>query len=204
MTQKIKFVYFDVGGVIFRYRHMYDALAEKFNISADMVRRVIKENIDDMNLGKSDSSSVWKKLCHEANIDYDPNFDFRSERALIFEPIIETHELLYKLEKTKIAFGILSNAEKGLIELCIKYNRIPNVSYTRIIESAQVGLKKPDTKLFSYAQSITNVPGENILLIDDAEKNIVAAHNCGWQTYLFNEKNPINSAKEIEKMLDIK
>ena len=80
---------------------------------------------------------------------------------------------------------------------------IPNIDYKHIVESCKISLKKPDKAIFEHAQSLLDVPKEMVLLVDDLEKNCVAAREFGWQAFQFDEKSPAQSVKYLSNMLGV-
>ena len=48
--------------------------------------------------------------------------------------------------------------------------------------SFEVGMKKPDKKIYEYVLHDLNIEPENILFIDDDSDNILRAKECGWNT----------------------
>ncbi len=58
---------------------------------------------------------------------------------------------------------------------------------TRIFASGQMGVKKPDHGFFAQIEAWSGHAPSDILLIDDAEKNILAAAERGWQTFHFTD-----------------
>lgn len=58
----------------------------------------------------------------------------------------------------------------------------------KIFASGTLGFKKPDMQFFHAVEAWCGLTPEDILLIDDAEKNIVAAAARGWQTFHFTAK----------------
>ena len=54
-----------------------------------------------------------------------------------------------------------------------------------IFASGPLGVKKPDGRFFAAIEDWSGLAPADILLIDDAEKNIHAARARGWQTFHF-------------------
>ena len=54
-----------------------------------------------------------------------------------------------------------------------------------IFASGRMGVKKPDSGFFAQIEAWSGLPPADILLIDDAEKNIAAAAARGWQVFHF-------------------
>lgn len=48
--------------------------------------------------------------------------------------------------------------------------------------SFEVGLRKPDKRIYDYVSNELGVDKDNILFIDDDENNIEMAKKCGWNT----------------------
>ncbi len=57
-----------------------------------------------------------------------------------------------------------------------------------IFASGRMGVKKPDPGFFQQIETWSGHAPQDILLIDDAEKNITAAATRGWQTFHFTEE----------------
>ena len=57
-----------------------------------------------------------------------------------------------------------------------------------IFASGPMGVRKPESAFFAQIEDWANLPPGEILLIDDAEKNIVAAMARGWQAFHFTEE----------------
>lgn len=50
--------------------------------------------------------------------------------------------------------------------------------------SFEIGMRKPDEKIYKYVLDDLKVKPEDILFIDDDYQNILAAKKCGWNTCL--------------------
>ena len=69
--------------------------------------------------------------------------------------------------------------------------------------SFELGMRKPDRKIYEYVLDDLKISPENILFIDDDADNILMAKKCGWNTcQAFGyELNKIKNS--VEKFLDI-
>lgn len=61
-----------------------------------------------------------------------------------------------------------------------------------IFASGLLGVKKPDGRFFAAIEEWSGLAPADILLIDDAEKNIHAANARGWQTFQFTDETRHN------------
>ena len=203
MKQKIKFVYFDIGGVILKFRDQFEKLEQKHKIDGKKASKVWLDHLPDLCLGKKNTSQVWSDICEKTDSKHLADIDwqiFRAENLSIYE---DTHELITSLVKKRIGVGLLSNAELGMINICISHKLIPEAKYVAVVDSSVLGYKKPDQKIFEYAQSLISYAKNEVLLIDDTERNIAAAKEFGWQVFRFDENNPKKSVSEIRALLQI-
>ena len=53
--------------------------------------------------------------------------------------------------------------------------------FAEIIDSSEVGVRKPDPAIYQLAIERLGCPAERIVFLDDLEANVVAARNCGLQ-----------------------
>lgn len=202
MKRKIKFIYFDAGGVLFRWRESFDFLAKKFRKNKDEILHVYEKHEELSLRGKMTTYKLWSQILKELKIPENEHDDFSISSVRNFIPILETHDLIKKIGKN-FPIGILSNAHNGLIELSHKYGHIPKHKFRVVIESCKIGLIKPEKEIYEHARKLTGVAHENILFIDDLEINISAARKLGWQGIVFDTDNPRKSVSEINKMLGI-
>lgn len=201
MKKQIKFIYFDVGGVIFRWREIFEAIAPIHNKTVDeMLQVFIKYDIEACR-GQITSNQLWKKMSADLQLKNN-NFDFFKYAMDRFVPIIEMHKLIEDLSKD-YQIGLLTNIHPGVIDHAMRKKHIPNLNYSVIIQSCLIGMVKPEKQIFEYARKKAKVEHEEIFYVDDFEINIRSAKELGWETILFETDNPKKSIKEIKKLLDI-
>ena len=58
-----------------------------------------------------------------------------------------------------------------------------------IFYSARVGARKPEKEFFTRVQAAVGLSGDEILLIDDSQQNIVAAREAGWQAMHWTQRS---------------
>lgn len=73
-------------------------------------------------------------------------------------------------------------------------------AFNRIFTTAELGMSKSDSAIYTVvAQQLASQP-KNILFIDDSEKNIMAAAKAGMQTHLFqNNTTLLQHLKEYSR-----
>jgi len=204
----IKQIYFDAGKVIFtRITPDGDNIAGLLNFPKEEYKNILQKVIDLQS--KEENDQFWsirtledeykylnkfhQKMCDFLGREYDENLikklsdcrikaDFR-----INEGVIET---LNKL-KEKYKLSILSNAlpsrrhHELLMENLISY-------FDPVIISFEIGLHKPDIKIFKYALSQSSFEPAEIAFVDDNLENLLIAEKAGFGKCIFfsKEKHP--------------
>ncbi len=59
--------------------------------------------------------------------------------------------------------------------------------------SAALGIRKPDRAFFEQAASLSGLPAEQLLLIDDTPANITAARASGWKAVQWLEGSSLSA-----------
>lgn len=93
-----------------------------------------------------------------------------------YEDVVEfAHSL-----KDKCKIAILSNLisfDKKRIDAQYDLSK-----FDYVYLSFEVGIRKPDRKIYEYVLHDLNIEPQNILFIDDDSNNILRAKECGWNT----------------------
>ena len=203
MRNKIKFVYFDVGGVMLRWKEILHILAKRHNKTFAQVHEVFLRYDTLACLGKITSNEAGKNILADLGVKEEKEFDFLSFSMQEFIPIKETHRFANKLSK-KLPIGLLTNVYPEVFELSVTKGHIPDLAYTAVVQSCKIGLVKPNADIYHHARQKANVAHEEILFVDDYTQNIVAAKRLGWKGVVFDTENPKKSIKEIEEVLEMK
>jgi len=198
--KKIKFVYFDLGGVIVDHISGLIKTAKKLNLDKTEVILLFKKHANDLDRGSLSLSELENIFDKKFNINH--KLDKKLGEILVdnFGVIKETHDLIYELAKS-IDIGILSNVSEDIFDYIKNKKLIPNITYSSIIISAKEKTIKPEKKIFEIAFSKIKCSSEEILFIDDMPENINTAKSLGWKTVLFKTDNPQKSVDEIKKLL---
>jgi HAD superfamily hydrolase (TIGR01509 family) len=198
---EIKFIYFDIGDVLFEWKDGLKALFEMSNKPYKEVHDVFEKYDDDACRGKITPQELWHHLKKELNIDteIDDFADWWSDR---FKPILEMHNLVREAVK-KYRIGILTNIYHETIIHAFKKGHIPEVNYETIIQSCDLNLIKPEEAFFVHAQKIAGVLVSEILFIDNKSENIDIANRLGWQVVWYDVNNSQKSVAEIKRVLKL-
>lgn len=200
MKKNIKFVYFDVGGVLFRWREVIEEIAKRHGKKADEVLRVFAKYDEAACRGLLTSQQLWKQMYRKLKISPKIDFDFFKFSIKKFVPITETHEFIKEIAEY-LPVGLLTNVHPGVFDQVKRLGHIPDINYSAVIQSCQIGLVKPEKEIYEHAQKKAKVKPKHLLFIDDTQVNIKGAEVLGWNTVLFDTDNPARSIREIRKWI---
>ncbi len=200
MPGKIKFLYFDLGGVFFHWKQFPQTMSARFGSSPEKWQAVFDKYDDLACTGKISTQNLWLKYQKELNLQVDSNLDFAEIWASSFQSIPLMHSFARELS-LKFPLGIITDVHQGIFEQILIKKSIPNLPYSPIIQSCEVGFRKPQKEIYDISLAKSGYKLEEILFIDDNPINITAAQNLGWNTVTFAEWQSEKSIAEIKAKL---
>jgi epoxide hydrolase-like predicted phosphatase len=200
MDNKIKFIYFDFGGVFFNWDNYFKKAADKFAFDRQQIIRFFNKNNEAITKGHISSQKFWEMFQEEMGIENAESFDFLASWVEDYMPLPSVHRFAKTLSK-HYKVGVISNIYKGMHPLLIEKGRIPDISFDTTVLSCEVGLQKPEIEIYELAQSKIHYKGKEVLFIDDVESYIDSAKNMGWQTFQFETNNVDKSLADLERLL---
>ncbi len=186
----IKAIVFDFGGVINKIGNLKKSLDK------------IQFKTDDKYQKFIDFSNKAFNKSHLYEVDdlfvairefYDVKLSNEEICKLTVEPNDEVIKLLKSLSE-KYDLYILTSIHKDLMKVFLKERPIASC-FKEIIETCKEHLSKKDIRLYQRVISKIGYKPEEILFIDDGQKNLDLASNLGMNTVLF------QSAKNLEEDL---
>ena len=120
----------------------------------------------------------------------------------LFEGAVEI--LDYLILKYKL--HIITNGFEEVQHKKLKNSGIDHY-FSTVTTSEEVGLKKPNPKVFLTALNKANsLPNQSVMIEDSLEADILGANNIGMQTIFYNYRNESISKKikSIDSLLEIK
>lgn len=200
MNNLVKFVYFDVGNVFMTFDKIFTRLENDLKINKEKIYELEGKYDLDANLGKIDIPQFWVKTSKELGIKDGEKYPIIKSWVSDYEAILPMHKLAKKIAK-KYKTGILSNYYRDYFEEATAQSFIPKIKFDEVIISAEVGCKKPEEEIYKIAEEWSGYKASEIMFIDDKKENLSTASKFGWETFLFDYKNPEKSCEEIGKIL---
>jgi 2-haloacid dehalogenase len=188
-------VVFDIGGVLldwnprYLYRGLFDDEAEmEYFLSAVCTLEWHHDN----DLGVPIEQSCGRlAAAHPEYAEKIWAWGRRSEE-MIAGPIDATVAVLRELRDAGVRCYALTNMESWTFPL--REARFPFFGwFDGIVVSSHEGVAKPDPEIFRRVLKRFGLEADRTLLIDDAERNVDAAHALGWQALQFTSATALRS-----------
>ncbi|MDO8755292.1 MAG: HAD family phosphatase [Anaerolineales bacterium] len=196
----IRAVFFDLGGVILRTE--FDSprhhLAEKLGVEyEDLLRAVFQsESCQLASLGRIKADEHWLNV---TRLLKRPASDVDLIRSEFFAGDVIDRTLLDFIRSLKPRYktGLLSNAWSDLREYT-RINKFDDV-FDGMTISAELGVVKPNEKVYQLALDQLDVRADESVFIDDFIENVEGARAVGMSAIHF--KGVEGMMKELKKML---
>ena len=194
----VSFVYFDINGCLVRFFHRaFTRIAEVSGAPADAIETTFWHYNDDVCRGEMTMDEFNKAFADTLGIDY---IDWTAYYLEAIEPIDSMHDIV-RWASQHYRIGLLTNIMPGLIDAMLKQGLLPNVPYDVIVDSSVVKAIKPEAEIYDIAAEKAGCPASEILLIDDARINLMAAEKQDWHVLWFDDYRPEESIARIKDAL---
>ncbi len=196
----IRFVYFDVNGCLVRFFHRaFSQLATDSGTRAADIEKFFWHYNDAVCRGEMPMEDFNRQL---ADLLHWEQINWLDYYLNSIDPISEMHDLV-RWASENYHVGLLSNIMPGFIEEMLKRGLLPDLPYSAVVDSSEVGAIKPEEHMYQLAQGLANVAPEEILLVDDSRTNIMAAEKQGWHVLWFDDFQPHESSDRVRSALEL-
>jgi epoxide hydrolase-like predicted phosphatase len=202
MRMAIKAVIFDLGGVLLRTDDFTprEQLAKRLNMDRHELEEFIfgGDSGDKAQRGEIRIEQHFANLCYQ--IGYTP-LQFQQlvgeffSRDRLDEELVDYVRRLHKQYKT----ALLSNAWDDLRKRIAEMWHFED-AFDLLVISAEVGVAKPDPKIFRLALDQLGVQASESIFVDDFQRNVDAARGVGMNAIRF--ENPRQVREELGRMLN--
>ncbi len=182
-NNNFKLVLFDIGGVLIEYEKVFTTVGQEQHFSNNLIGDTFDKYHREISIGEITPRELYLKCIRENNLKADKDYDFIQSWINDYLTIKPTYDFLIEIS-AKYNIGLLSNIYKGMVELMIEQEIIPNIDYKYKFLSCDLGMQKPDEVIYQYILDFTQLKPNQILFIDDKNKFIKPAKKKGWE-YIF-------------------
>jgi epoxide hydrolase-like predicted phosphatase len=196
----IRAIFFDLGGVILRteYQAPRQYLAERLNMEYDDLVRLVfeSETSRKASIGTLTADEHWDALMVRLKR---PASEAQRIRDEFFGGDVLDHELIQLIRTlhNKYKIGLISNAWNDLRQYIAKQKF--DDCFDGITISAEVGVVKPEARIYQVALEQVQVQANEAVFVDDFQVNIEGCEKVGMQGILF--KDPDEVKQKLKALL---
>jgi glucose-1-phosphatase len=201
-STNVKAVIFDLGGVLVRTedRRSRADQAHRLGLTYDEFSRLVfeSESARLATLGKRSTQEHWESIRSTLGV---PPEDFPAVRAGFWGGDVLDSNLVNYVRSLKPRYKtcLLSNAWDNLRRVIDETWKITQ-AFDEIIISAEVGISKPDPRIYRLAVQRLGVLPQEAVFVDDFPHNVQAAREVGLQGILF--KTPEQVCRALDDLLN--
>jgi epoxide hydrolase-like predicted phosphatase len=186
----IKAVIFDQGGVIasedwnVNREHVFTKLVKLIGADEEKAQKLFDFYYYDRGLvyGRGNEDEFFSEL-----VKLSPNVVSSAEAKKLYYTLFYLHEDVFRFARRlskKHALYMLSNDVKPWFDYKARKFSFRRV-FSKLFCSADIGMKKPEPRIYEYVIKKIGLPPQEILFIDNQENNVEAAQSAGINTILF-------------------
>jgi epoxide hydrolase-like predicted phosphatase len=196
----IRAVYFDNGGVIVRteFQAPRQHLAERLGMEYEaLVSQVFEsETARQASIGLITEDEHWAAVMRVLHL---PGSQAQAIRDEFFAGDVTDLALLDFMRnlRKKCKVGLISNAWSGLRSWIV--NRKYDDAFDALVISAEVGMAKPDPRIYHLALEQLGVAASESVFLDDFPENVEGARAVGMHAIHFTR--PEQALQELKQLL---
>ncbi len=197
----IKAIYFDIGGVLVRTEDKTprDNLAARLGISRDELNDLVFSGEQGLRAqrGQINADELWEGVRQALHLSLEALPQVKQEffgGDRLDTDLLDTIRSLHQRYKT----GIISNATDDTRAVIEGRWGIAD-AFDAIILSAEVGVMKPDARIFHIALGALGVQPSEAVFVDDFPQNIEGAHAVGMHAIQFRTSD--QARQDLEALL---
>jgi epoxide hydrolase-like predicted phosphatase len=196
----IKAVFFDLGGVIVRteYQAPRQHLAENLGMEYEDLEKLVfaGPSGQQASVGEISTEEHWAQVTKRLRR---PASETQSIRDAFFAGDVVDRELIDYIRslRPKYKTGLISNAWPDLRDYIVK-QKFDDAFDTMVI-SAEVGVMKPEAKIYQIALDQAGVSPNETIFVDDFIENIEGCEELGMHGIHF--RNPEQAIEDLKKLL---
>lgn len=205
---KIKVVLFDIGGVIIRTDNPAprERLAQRFGLDRQGLDWAVFQNpvAQAAERGQESEEAVWEHIQNKFHLSPEELDSFQAEfwgGDSADSSMIELLASLHPLYRT----GLLTNSwRRNPLDLFWKRfslaETVVHSAVDAVISSAEVGVQKPDPRIYAVALERFGARAEEAVFVDDFSRNVDTARGLGFEAILF--ESPTQARRDLLAILE--
>ena len=198
----IKALYFDLGGVIVRTedKTLRTELGQRFGMSYNEMDKFVFgcETAKKASIGLITEEQHWRDVARRLSV---PENEWKSIADVFFGGDRIDRNLLAFIQSVRpgLKTGVISNAWDGLRAYMKEQGFLD--PFDEVIVSAEVGIVKPDPRIYQLALEKLGVQPSEAVFVDDMPENIAACEALGMQGVHF--RSAEQAIADIKTLLNV-
>lgn len=199
----IRAIFFDLGGVILRteYQAPRERLAQHLNLTYEELVRLVFESRSSRqaSMGVISADQHWEEVVRTLHLPAGKKDTVSKE---FFDGDFLDIELIDFIRSLRLKYktGLISNAWGDMREYIVRQGF--DDAFDAMTISAEVGILKPDARIYQMALECLGVSAAEAIFVDDMAANIEGAEAVGMRGILF--KRPDKAVEELKQLLNQK
>jgi putative hydrolase of the HAD superfamily len=189
-------VVFDFGNVLgfFSHRKAAEQLAAYSPMSAESIQAYLFGGRleDDYEAGRLSTPALQALVCETFRVSCNDE-QFAAAFGDMFTPNPDVCDLIPLLNPT-YCLVLLSNTNDLHSRWFLAQFKDTLAHFDGVVLSHQVGVRKPDPRIYAHCQRLAGCPAAECLFIDDLPPNVQAARACGWQGLVYERGSDLRRA----------
>ena len=187
MSTVPKFLFFDLGNVLFRFQHakICQQISQITGVPVgDITAFVETKRLESrLETGAVTFRDVHQEFCDAFQVA--PTLDeLQAAASDIFELNTPIVHVVAGLAACHFPIGILSNTSQPHWDFVSRRYRLLSKFPVRSL-SYELGVMKPDLAIYQRSSEMVGIAPEEIFFTDDRQENVDGALAAGWQAVLF-------------------
>jgi len=197
---KYQIVFFDFGGVIQRteFQAPRQKLAQRFGMEYDDIDNIVfnSPTAKQATVGEVPVEKHWQAVAKRLKVSKE---DIAAVEREFFAGDVIDHSIVEYLRSLRPRYktGLISNAWSDMREYLVRQKL--DDAFDTLTISAEVGVAKPEAKIYLLALEQAQVEPEAAVFVDDVPANIEACEALGMKGILF--RDPLKAMNELKKLL---
>ena len=203
--QKIKFIYFDVGGVVildYSKTNKWNEMLEDLGVSEEMkpmFNQLFEKHEHKICVGE-DINIFIEETTKNLGFTFPSNYNMAQDFVNRFEINKSISKLIKKL-KGEFKIGLLTNQYPNMLDMITKKGLMPKVKWNVVIDSSVEKMRKPNLEIYLLAENEARVNPESILFVDNKSNLLKVAKQRKWITFEYDPSNPEASTTKLQKFI---
>lgn len=199
----VRAVFFDLGGVIVRteYQAPRQRLAERLGMEYEDLEKLVfaSSSSRQASVGQISAEQHWESVAKRLGR---PVAEAQAIREEFFAGDIVDRDLLAFIRtlRPRTYTGVISNAWPDLREYMVEQKF--DDAFDHIVISAEVGVMKPEARIYQVALEQAGVSPSEAVFVDDMPANIEGCQAVGMRGIHF--RTPQQALGELRELLDSK